>query len=187
MNKRKIVLISSIVVIIIVILLVCIKSSNKSGENVEKETIKNQNTVSTEISTRENTELYTSTKGYELKYNPDNFSISYENNTERFIHKTEDVYMDISIIPAIEAEVKKNTIKDSIGMHGECTFSEGTLNGFYVELESDEENKIKRNFIFDLPDKSILMIETKLYESTEKNKNANEEINKMIDTIKFKQ
>ena len=173
------------ILIVLILLLVCVKC-NKNTLNDEKENDEIPNVNLTDIKSEENTELYISTNGYELKYNPNNFLVTYENNNEKFVHKVEDVYMNVRIIPAADAEATKKTIQESTGAQGECSFANGTLNGFYTDIELNDENKIKRSFILDLPDKSIIIIETKMYESTEKNKKVNEEINKMIDTIKIK-
>ena len=190
-RQKKKLFLTAMFFLIFGVILINIKMYENAKEERKKEYLeKYEENKKTDVTTTvdyEN-ELYVSTNGYELRYNPNNFSINYEGGFEEFTHKTEDLYMRMYIVPASDAEVTKETIKEGLGMQGECSFSNGTLNGFYTEellKEENDQNKVKRNFVFDLDNKDVLIIETKMYASTEKNKTANEQINLMMDTIKF--
>ena len=187
MNKRKIIWIILMIFLLLIILLACVKCSNGSVKNNEGQNKENMNTEII-VPVKDNTELYISTNGYELKYDPNNFSIKYENGIENFIHKTEDVYLKIYIVDEVDVEKKKEQMNEGTYKRGECTFADGSLVGYYTEENLPEEkdnNKVKRNFMFDLSNKNLLVIETKMFANTEKDKSINNQINMMIETIKF--
>ena len=101
MNKRKVTSIVIIVFIVLLVLLTCTKCTKDSNVYDKNEAIINQNTDKT-IDEKYITELYTSTNGYELRYDPSDFSIKYEDGIENFIHKTEDVYFKIYVVDESE-------------------------------------------------------------------------------------
>ena len=187
MNKRKIPLITLMIFLLLVILLACVKCSNDSAKNNKVENKENLNTESV-TPVEDNTELYMSTNGYELRYNPNDFLIKYEEGMESFIHRTEDAYLKIYIVNEADVEKKKEQMNEASTRKGECSFANGSLVGYYTEDNLQEEkdnNKVKRNFMFDLSNKNMLVIETKMFVNTEKDKLINNQINMMIETIKF--
>lgn len=182
MNKRKITLIIIMFFVLLVVLIACVKCNHKPIENSEEKNNESQNIEDLITKLEDNTELYTSTNGYELRYDPNNFSIKYENGIEKFVHRTEDAYLKIYIVDSSEVEKTKESIKENSNRQGECSFANGSLVGYYTE-ENQDNNKIKRNFMFDLNNKNMLVIEAKMFASTEKDKVVNEQINMMIETI----
>ena len=187
MNKRKIALLILMFLLLLVILLLCVKYSNNSEKNNLEEN-KDNSHIESVLPVQENTVPYISTNGYTLKYNPDAFLVKYENGVESFIHKTEDLYLKIYVVEEVEVEKKKEQMNEASIKQGECSFADGNLVGYYtIEnlLDETDKNKVKRNFMFDLANKNMLVIETKMFASTEKDRLENNQINMMIDTIKF--
>lgn len=139
-----------------------------------------------EVTEINNFKLFTSTMGYELKYDPSLFDVRYTADSETFVYnKEEDIYLKVYTVLNTNAEKEKESIYENAKQTGACEVSNGTLVGEYVSTKIENTNMIKRNLIFELEDKSLLIIEICEHEKTEKVQFGNEHIKNMIQTFMY--
>ena len=140
------------------------------------------------IQSNDNTELYTSTKGYELKYDSNKFQIISENGKEKFkyIQDENDIYFMVEVIEVTNSEEKetiKNKLIETSDITGNCKITESNLSGIYTETQTS--NMKKQNLIFEVADNKMVIIETNQYDEMFEDIIINAHIKNMIKTFRI--
>lgn len=140
------------------------------------------------IQSNDNTELHTSTKGYELKYDSNKFQIISENGKEKFkyIQDENDIYFMVEVIEVTNSEEKetiKNKLIETSDITGNCKITESNLNGIYTETQTS--NMKKQNLIFEVADNKMVIIETNQYDEMFEDIIINAHIKNMIKTFRI--
>lgn len=140
------------------------------------------------IQSNDNTELYTSTKGYELKYDSNKFQIINENGKEKFkyIQDENDIYFMVEVIEVTNSEEKetiKNKLIETSDITGNCKITESNLSGIYTETQTS--NMKKQNLIFEVADNKMVIIETNQYDEMFEDIIINAHIKNMIKTFRI--
>lgn len=140
------------------------------------------------IQSNDNTESYTSTKGYELKYDSNKFQIINENGKEKFkyIQDENDIYFMVEVIDVTNNEEKetiKNKLIEASDTMGNCKITESNLNGIYTETQTS--NMKKQNLIFEVADNKMVIIETNQYDEMFEDIIINAHIKNMIKTFRI--
>lgn len=186
MNKRKIIIIISIVILLIAIC-IGIKCINKENEidNIVTNIESGDNLTITEDKIETLTEVYTSTKGYEIRYDPNKFQLKYEDGKEKFIciDSNEEIYLLVDVMDDDNTEAIKNSIIENAEVSGTCELSNLNLTGIYAENEKDEI--INQKLIFDLAENKLMIIEMNKYNRNNDINSVNEHIIEMLKTIKY--
>lgn len=192
MNKRKIIIVISIILFLTIILIVvngCTSNTNKDSGEVDTENnyISSGEIVATEDDLLENTELYISTKGYELMYDFSKFQIILEDNKEKFKYvqdETKDeLYFMVEIIESGNKENIKNELIQSADVVGNCEITKSDLKGIYTQ--KDNGNIEKQNLIFELNENKMIIIEINKYKEYANDSLANKHFKNMIKTFKY--
>ena len=141
--------------------------------------------ISIDIQENDITELYTSTKGYELEYDSSKFQIINENGKEKFkfVNDENDIYFMVDVIEGERIEAIKNEIENNSGDMGNCLISESNLSGVYTE--EDNVTLKNRKMFFEISEQKIIIIETNNYSETSKNILPSEHIKNMIKTFRL--
>lgn len=191
MNKRKIIIIVFIVIFVIICGFIVIKKSiNKNGIENEKDIVVNnnvsgENLIITEEKEETLTELYTSTKGYEIRYDPNKFQFKYEDGKDKFIYidSGEPIYLSIDVVISDDIQTIKNSITENAEVSGKCELSNLNLTGIYVENKKEEI--VNQKLIFDLTETKLMIIEMNKYNKNNDLNFVNKHMFDMVKTIKY--
>ena len=191
MNKRKIIIIVFIVIFVIICGFIVIKKSiNKNGIENDKDIVVNnnvsgENLIITEEKEETLTELYTSTKGYEIRYDPNKFQFKYEDGKDKFIYidSGEPIYLSIDVVISDDIQTIKNSITENAEVSGKCELSNLNLTGIYVENKKEEI--VNQKLIFDLTETKLMIIEMNKYNKNNDLNFVNKHMFDMVKTIKY--
>ena len=189
MNKRKIIIIISIILIIICCLIgVTISKKEELNQNddvVVNNNISGENLVIDEEKEETLTELYTSTKGYEIKYDSNKFQFRYEDGKDKFIYvdSGDSIYLSIDVIVDENIQNIKNNITENAEVSGKCELSNLNLTGIYVENKKEEI--VNQKLIFDLTENKLMIIEMNKYNKNNDLNFVNKHMFDMVKTIKY--
>ncbi len=139
------------------------------------------------IKEKKNFELFTSTMGYEFKYDPTKFNVIYESNSEKFVYNdNNEIYFKVYLISKEDAQSEKDLLYSAATQTGLYEISSSAKSGEYTLQNLKEKNMIKRNLIFEKSNDGLLILEICEPQNTEKIQIANEHIKNMIQTFVFK-
>lgn len=152
---------------------------------IDSKEISGTYSVKWNVEENNNTELYTSSKGYALMYDSSKFQIINENGKEKFKYTQDenDIYFMVEIIESENILELKNQMIESANATGNCKITEGNLDGVYTETIN--ENFKKRNMIFDISENKMLIIETNEYDKFYEKFLIKEHIKNMIKTFRL--
>lgn len=134
---------------------------------------------------------FASALGYELKYIPEKFSYKNENGRETFTLKSQnqsdtELYFSVYMVDAVNKETERTKLKERSTVSSDCKFDEGTLLGEYAIFPQDNNTEIM-NFMFDLNDGRLLVIETLQYKDLSGGSSANAYIEGLISSFSYEQ
>lgn len=141
--------------------------------------------ISWEISDNKKAELYTSTKGYELKYDPNKFKFEIIEGKDKFtfLEDENDIYFMVEAIESDNIKEIKDNLIATAESTGNCRITESNLEGIYTENKN--ENMKKQHLIFEVNEKKLIVIEINMYANTEGTVLPNLYIKNMIKTFKI--
>ncbi|MBQ8300072.1 MAG: hypothetical protein IJX99_09550 [Clostridia bacterium] len=132
-------------------------------------------------------EDFVSAQGYEFSYIPEKFSYTNEDGIETFTLKSAnqnaaELYFSVYKVDAAGKDAEKTRLKERATASSDCIFDEGALLGEYARFPQENGTEIM-NFMFDLEDGSLLVIETLQFDEMAGNASANAYIKGLISSF----
>ena len=90
------------------------------------------------------------------------------------------------MVDAVNKETERTKLKERSTVSSDCKFDEGTLLGEYAIFPQDNNTEIM-NFMFDLNDGRLLVIETLQYKDLSGGSSANAYIEGLISSFSYEQ
>lgn len=147
--------------------------------------------VSWEIKNEYSEEYFASAQGFGLRYIPEKFSYTNENGRETFTLRSDsqsdaELYFSVYTVDAAGKDAEKTRLKEGATASSDSVFDNGALLGEYARFPQDNGTEII-NFMFDLKDGRLLVIETLQFDEMYGEASDNEYIKGLISSFSYEQ